>query len=135
MTDYQNLLDNAFEKIKTVKKKTERFEILETDSLIQGKKTLIKNLQAMAKNVNRDIQHISKYFAKETGAVSNIENGKLMLNSSIPHLKIKQIYKNYVNTFVLCKQCGKPDTKLVVEKGATLLKCEACGAMTSVKKI
>ncbi|MDD4983224.1 MAG: translation initiation factor IF-2 subunit beta [Candidatus ainarchaeum sp.] len=135
MENYDKLLDKAFEKIKSSKETEGRFELIEPDSLIQGKKTLIKNLQAIAKNLNRDINHIAKYFAKETGAVGNLDGGKLILNSAILQTKIKLIYNNYLDAYVFCKQCKKPDTKFLTEKGAQVIKCEACGAMTSVKKI
>jgi len=135
MENYDKLLAKAFEKIKSNKKTEDRFEFIEPDSLIQGKKTLIKNLQAIAKNLNRDVNHIAKYFAKETGAVGNLDGGKLILNSAILQTKIKTIYNSYLDAYVFCKQCKKPDTKFRTEKGAQVIKCEACGAMTSVKKI
>ncbi len=135
MDDYNILLDKAYEKIASKTEVEGRFEIIELDALIQGKKTIIKNLQAAAKTLNRDMGHMAKYFAKETGAVSNIDGSKLILNRPILNQKIKFVYNNYIETYVLCKQCKKPDTKIVTEKGAQVIRCEACGAMTPVKRI
>ena len=30
--------------------------------------------------------------------------------------------------FVYCKECGKPDTKLIKDERKYYIKCEACGA-------
>jgi translation initiation factor 2 subunit 2 len=35
--------------------------------------------------------------------------------------------------FVLCPQCGKPDTDLLKEGEYTVLKCSACGNRNNVK--
>ncbi len=50
-------------------------------------------------------------------------------------MKIASIYKKYIDDFVTCKQCLKPDTVLVSSKGVMTLKCEACGAINPVRKI
>lgn len=138
MEDYNTLLDKIYSQIKKIKQKhksKERFEIIDLDAVVQGKKTIIKNFQAMAKNLEREPTHMAKYFVKETGAVGNIEGGKLILNKALLTTKLKQIYEGYINDYVLCKQCRKPDTKFVTEKGIQILKCEACGAITPVKKL
>jgi hypothetical protein len=41
----------------------------------------------------------------------------------------------YVNRYVICKECKRPDTKLVKEDRISFLKCEACGAKSSIKAI
>ncbi|MHA1988975.1 MAG: translation initiation factor IF-2 subunit beta, partial [Promethearchaeota archaeon] len=48
---------------------------------------------------------------------------------------IQKKIESYVKEYVLCKECGKPDTKLIKEGRITFLKCEACGAKSSVKSI
>jgi translation initiation factor 2 subunit 2 len=35
---------------------------------------------------------------------------------------------NYTETFVLCSECGKPDTRINKEGRVLVLECEACGA-------
>jgi translation initiation factor 2 subunit 2 len=43
--------------------------------------------------------------------------------------------ESYVKGYVLCKECKKPDTKLIREDRITFLKCDACGAKSPVKSI
>jgi translation initiation factor 2 subunit 2 len=135
MDDYNTLLNKAYSKIKLTNEREGRFEIIELDALVQGKKTIVKNFQATAKNLAREAAHMAKYFAKETGAVGNIESGKLILNRALLMTKLNQVYNAYIDSYVLCRQCKKPDTKFVNEKGVQVLKCEACGAITPVKKL
>ena len=41
--------------------------------------------------------------------------------------------KAYLNTFVLCSECGKPDSRLVKDGRVLVLECDACGAHRPVK--
>ena len=36
---------------------------------------------------------------------------------------------------LICKQCGKPETRIISEKGIVLMKCDACGAVNPIRKI
>jgi translation initiation factor 2 subunit 2 len=39
----------------------------------------------------------------------------------------------YAETYVICKECGKPDTKIVKKGNFPFLKCLACGAQNPIK--
>jgi len=45
---------------------------------------------------------------------------------------IKRLIEIYVNRFVICPICKRPDTKLSKEGKFLFLICEACGAKSSV---
>nr|1K81_A Chain A, PROBABLE TRANSLATION INITIATION FACTOR 2 BETA SUBUNIT [Methanocaldococcus jannaschii] len=36
---------------------------------------------------------------------------------------------------VICRECGKPDTKIIKEGRVHLLKCMACGAIRPIRMI
>jgi len=133
--DYKELLDKAYNELSKKETKEERFKIPELISIIQGKKTIIKNFMLVAKTLKRDPKQIIKFFVKETGVPANLDGQQLILTGSFNSYRISQMYKKYIAGFVICKQCGKPDTKLISEHGVTVLKCEACGAINAVKKI
>jgi translation initiation factor 2 subunit 2 len=40
---------------------------------------------------------------------------------------------DYIDTFVMCSECNKPDTHLVKQGRTMLIRCDACGAFRSVK--
>jgi len=133
--DYNKLLDKAYKELEEIQGEEERFKIPEIESLIQGKKTIIKNLGMISKTLKREPTHFMKFFTKETGVPSTFDGTKLIMNGTFNSWKIRQSYEKYVAEYVLCKQCNKPDTKLISEKGVALMKCEACGAINPVRKI
>ena len=47
--------------------------------------------------------------------------------------KLEEKFEDYVNTFVTCSECGKPDTHLVKEGRTQVIECMACGAKRPVK--
>ncbi|HDM92466.1 MAG TPA: translation initiation factor IF-2 subunit beta, partial [Candidatus Korarchaeota archaeon] len=41
----------------------------------------------------------------------------------------------FIERYVICPICGRPDTKLVKVKRTLMQKCMACGAETPVPKV
>jgi translation initiation factor 2 subunit 2 len=52
----------------------------------------------------------------------------LIIGTKTSASRINEKINNYVNKYVLCKECGKPDTKLTKDGDITFLKCMVCGA-------
>ncbi len=132
--DYEYLLERAESKMPKVKKH-ERFETPEPVVTISGKLTIIQNFVQIANTIRRDPKHIARYFFKELAIPGKIEGNKLILQRVFRKEEIKRALKNYYNEFLFCKECGKPDTKLIKRNKLWFLKCEACGAERSVRKI
>ena len=44
------------------------------------------------------------------------------------------IIKSYIEDYVICSECGKPDTRLVKDDRVMLLRCDACGGHRPVRK-
>ena len=47
----------------------------------------------------------------------------------------ERLIKRYVNEYVICPICKRPDTKIVKEKRLYFLQCEACGARSPLRPI
>ena len=47
--------------------------------------------------------------------------------------KIEEKIDNFVERYVLCTECGKPDTRLSKEDRITILQCDACGAHRPIR--
>jgi len=132
---YEKLLEEAYKKIKPVESKTGRFEIPEVNSHIQGNKTIISNFNQIASYLRRKPEHIEKFLEKELAAQGKIENGRLILVRRIPTKKIQERIKIYVERYVVCRECGKPDTELIKQDNFFFIHCLACGAKHSIAKI
>ena len=137
METYEQLLNDAFKKIKKPEGNGERFEIPKAEGLFEGKKTIITNFIQMADYIRRNPEHFQKFLLKELASSGQREGDRLILNLKVPSARINQKIEEYVREFVLCKECGKPDTELIKESNSRLMfiKCLACGAKHPVSKI
>ncbi len=133
--DYEKMLGRLYMSLpeKTVSK--ERFELPVIDSSVQGKKTIIRNFSQALKALKRNEKHFYKYLTKETATAAAIEEGKLNMTGKFYPDQLNKLFTNYINEYVLCHECKKPDTEIVERSGIKLLKCTACGALSPLKKI
>ena len=126
--DYEKLLDKAYKELPEVKTEDSRFEIPKVQGHIQGSKTIITNFVKIAQVFRREIAHLQKYLLRELASPGNLDGPRLILNRKISSSLINQKVEQYANDFVICKECGKPDTTLNKEDRFTYVKCQACGA-------
>jgi len=108
--------------------KTERFEILRVKGHIQGNKTVISNFYQIANILRRKPEHLLKYILKELATPGDLKKNALIIGRKVSASGLNEKIEQYVNLFVLCKECKKPDTKLDKEAGIPFMKCMACGA-------
>lgn len=130
--NYEELLTDAYSKIKKTESK-ERFEIPKIEGHFEGKKTILTNFFQVASYIRRDPEHFQKFLLKELATSGQKDGERLVLNNNIPSSKINQKIEQYAKEFVICKECGKPDTELTKEDRMSFVKCLACGAKHSVR--
>ncbi|WP_209589999.1 translation initiation factor IF-2 subunit beta [Methanococcus voltae] len=133
--NYEKLLDRARSKLPEDVFKDIRFEIPKADSFVEGNRTIIKNFKELAKFIERDAHEFSKYVMKELGTAGDLEGSRLILQGKFGYRLVNEKIQNFVNEYVLCPECGKPDTKIIKEGRIHFLKCTACGAMKPVKTL
>ena len=131
--DYEKLLEETYKKVKLIEHGSERFEIPKIEGHIEGTKTILTNLPQVASYLRRDINHLLRYLLKELATSGAIKQNRTVLQRKINSQKINEKIEDYVKEFVLCKECNKPDSELIREKGFTFLHCLACGAKHSVR--
>lgn len=132
MANYEELLVKAYHSIPQKALSHERFEVPRAESFIQGTKTIVKGFNILIKDMRRDKKHFLKYLTKETASPITEGNNQLIINGKIGAIQLNKLIQNYFNQFVLCPECKKPDTNVIVQDGVRLLKCEACGAVKPV---
>ena len=129
---YEELLNKAYEKLPKIKDTEERFEIPKAEILSEGNKTILKNFMAIAQTIRRESQHFFKFLTRQLATPGTIEGKRAIFSARLDMRRMQSKIELYVKQYVICKECGKPDTKLVKEGRVTLLKCEACGAKSNV---
>ncbi len=133
METYEKLLDEAYGKIKKPETSGERFEIPKIEGHFEGKKTILTNFFQVADYLRRNPEHFQKFLLRELATSGQKEGDRLVLNNNVPSSKINQKIEQYAKEFVLCKECGKPDTELLKEDRLSFIHCLACGAKHSVR--
>ena len=126
--DYLALLDRAKEQLPEVVENHERFVIPEGDVIQEGKTTFIKNFIDIAETLRREPQHLLQFLLRELGTPGTIEGRRAVLKAKISTSQINDKIRIYAETFVICSECGRPDTKMVKDDRTLILECEACGA-------
>jgi len=135
MDSYEKLLEKARKELPELAVGSERFNIEKIKGHLEGNKTVLVNLKKIAKDLGRDENHLLKYLLRELATPGKVVRARVFLGTKIPASAINKKIKKYVSEFVLCSECGKPDTNLVEEKGIVHLKCLACGVKKPVKTI
>ncbi len=134
MDDYKKMLEEVRKNLPEVVLIKERFEIPKALGHMQGNRTIISNFLQIASTLRREVDHLLKYTLKELATPGEIKkSGALILGTKVPASRINEKIRQYANEFVLCFECGKPDTQIIKEEGLTYMKCTACGARNVVK--
>ncbi len=130
---YEELLNKARKELpKTIVSSKERFEIPKVTGHVEGNKTIITNFPQICNIFGRESSQLLKYLQKELATPAIIDNQRLIFGRKLNSNFINQKIEQFAKLFVLCKECGKPDTKLIKEDRFLFLKCSACGARHSV---
>ncbi|MFP4171173.1 MAG: translation initiation factor IF-2 subunit beta [Methanomassiliicoccales archaeon] len=126
--DYLSLLKRAKEKLPGTIEKHERFNVPEPDILQEGKQTVIRNFGDIADALRRDPDHLLHYLLRELGAPGTIDGKRAILKAKLSPKQIRDRIENYTETWVVCSECGRPDTRIVKDGRVLVIECEACGA-------
>lgn len=135
MAEYEKLLDRAYAALPEKKYSGERFKPPEFDSFIEGNQTIIRNFDSVCATLRREPEHLAKYLTKELGAAINVKKGRTIVQGRFNDPILRERLTAYINLYVLCKECSKPDTKLKDIEEFKYIVCEACGARSPVPKL
>jgi translation initiation factor 2 subunit 2 len=135
MESYDDLLNEAYTKIKPVESKIDRFEVPKAEGHIEGVKTIVTNFKQICSYIRRDCDHLLKFLLKELATPGSVKGDRLVLTRKMSSSMINEKIQLYVNTYVICKECKKPDTELIKENNVNFMHCLACGAKKPIAKI
>ena len=131
--DYDEQLERALEEKPDIAEKESRFEVPDPTMRTEGNVTVFENFQEILDRVDRPEDHVLKFLQDELGTSAQIdERGRARLTGEFNESRVAATIDEYVEQYVICPECGLPDTHLTTEQGAELLECDACGARSSV---
>lgn len=130
---YEALLKKAKKELPEVKVVKERFEIPKVLGHVEGNKTIISNFNQILSVLRRDGSKLIKYLQRALATPATYHSPRLIFGRKLSSSMINEKIKKFAETFVLCKECGRPDTQLVRENDAVVIKCTACGTKRLIR--
>lgn len=132
--EYEKLLERALAQMPEKQENSSaRFEIPRAQSRIEGNKTFLENFSQIVSTLRRDQEHLMKFLSRELAAPAQVDERRLIFVGKIGAERISQKIEAYTREFVLCRECGKPDTEFVKKQRFLFVHCLACGAEHSVR--
>ncbi|WP_336021800.1 translation initiation factor IF-2 subunit beta [Halobellus salinisoli] len=131
--DYEDQLDRALEQSPDVAEGGTRFEVPDPEVRPEGHATVWENFEATHDRLARDPDHLVRFMQSELGTSAQIDDrGRARFTGDFKQRRVSEALDAYVGDFVTCGECESPDTRLIDQQGTTVLKCDACGAISPV---
>jgi len=131
--EYKGLLKRVIESTPKKEMSEDRFKLPKAEIFYEGNTTVIKNFDKITDTINRESDLLLKYLIGGLGTAGEIIGGRVVFQGKIPAKSIQDKIKEYVDNFVICSECNRPDTHLAKQGRTLLIRCDACGAIRSVK--
>jgi len=135
METYEELLKRAMEKVPKQKGTGERFEMPRIDAVIQGSHTIIKNFGDICAKLRREPKHLMKFLTKELAVPGSTDGTRANFQGRLSYRMLEGKLELYVKEYILCKVCGRPDTRIMKEGRIEQMRCDACGARSPMREI
>jgi translation initiation factor 2 subunit 2 len=133
--NYDELLKRASAQMPEVQAKKERLELPRIMIQTVGMRTIISNFKDIADALDRDPQHVLKFLTREMATAATFHDTRAIFQGKFRSDSFERLLQRYLEGYVTCPVCKRPDTKLVKEKRLAFLVCNACGAKSSIKQL
>ena len=133
--EYDELLKRACSQMPEVSMKRERLELPRLHITTVGMRTIISNFKEVADVLNRDAQHILKFLTREMATAATFHESRAVFQGKFKRDSFERLLSRYMENFVICPVCKRPDTRITKEKRLSFLICNACGAKSSIKQL
>ena len=133
--NYDDLLKRACEQMPEVSAKRERLEMPRFLIQTVGMRTIINNFKEIADSLDRDPQHVLKFLTREMATAATFHDSRAIFQGKFHRDSFERLLQRYLEAYVVCPVCERPDTRIVREKRLAFLVCNACGAKSSGKQI
>jgi len=133
--DYDEQLDRALSETPDIESGGERFDLPDPEVRQEGNVTVYENFQETVDSLGREGELVLKFLRNELGTSGHIdESGRARLTGEFDRRRVAEAVHEYSENYVLCPECGLPDTRLEQKQGVQILRCEACGARAATRK-
>lgn len=131
--NYEEMLKRARENLPETSKNRERFEIPKVRGHVQGNKTIISNFNQICELLSRDKNLVWKYVLRELASPGLLQESTASFGRKLSSQQINDKIQQFANNFVICPDCGKPETEIIKDGNARFIRCNACGSKNHIK--
>ena len=133
--NYDDLLKRACTQMPEVSTKRERLELPRLFINTVGMRTIISNFKEVADALDRDPQHILKFLTREMATAATFHDSRAIFQGKFQRDSFERLLQRYLDSYVICPVCKRPDTRVIKEKRLSFLVCNACGAKSAIKQL
>ncbi len=133
--NYDDLLKRACEHMPEVSAKKERLELPRIMLQTVGMRTIVFNFKEIADALDRDPQHLLKFLTREMATAATCSDSRAIFQGKFRADSFERLIQRYLESYVTCPVCKRPDTRIVKEKRLSFVVCNACGAKSSIKQL
>lgn len=127
-SDYRALLDRAREELPEELTEEARWDPPQVETQLEGSTTIITNYREILDRLNRESDHLFPYLLRELGTAGDADGDRAILQGNRRPRDIQEKLDAYVDKYVICSECRRPDTHLEKVERTQVLRCDACGA-------
>ncbi|WP_224449085.1 translation initiation factor IF-2 subunit beta [Haloprofundus salilacus] len=132
--NYEASLDRAMDATDSRANDDKRLRFPDPVGETDGAFTRLTNLGDIAEALSRDPEHLHSAIQRQFATNGQFDGQRARYNGSFTVADFDTAIREYADEFVICSECGLPDTVLRTEDGVQMLRCEACGAFRPVQK-
>ncbi len=110
-----------------------RKSVKRPEIVIKDRKTFIVNFSDVCSSVDRNMQNVADFMAKELTIDTSITaNGELIVHGVFHKQKLEELVKRFVASYVQCPNCKSCCTQLYKSNRITYISCGKCRAHTAI---
>ncbi len=133
--EYNTLLERVWKGLPSKLKEHDRFEVPTSDSFIEGNMTIIRNFNEISTRLRSKPEHLMKFLSKELAAPTTTDGSRVIIQRKVKKQIVDDKIMGYAKEYVICHECGRPDTKASEMGGQKIIKCEACGGWWPLRRV
>lgn len=107
---------------------------IQTEGKTTNIKTILINLNEVAASLKRPALIILKYIGYEKGTNIETKNNKYIVKGSYSTSEVQDLIYSFIEKYILCLDCGNPETYYELEKQNIVMICYACGGKNKIEK-
>jgi len=103
-----------------------------------SRRTLYANMRETAALLTREFEHLKDFLYVELATTGSVDgDGRLLLKGRFRVPQIQSVLTSYARQYVICANCGSPNTKLNRDPANRLwfLKCSNCQSQRAVTTV